>query len=449
MRFHKKVFVDLLVKMLGFGITIGVIFPFFTLLFKVDKTIALSPLFFISCILAGILVGLISFVIVKASVKKRLLNLIYRMTAVENSITQYQLDNLDLSLNSKDYEIIEESDDCFGQMAEAFNALVDSLLKTLRFQKGHRQYIEELSENLDLTNLSECAVKIMMGLSGSSAGALLIEKDGELVIEASHGIKNSADLTNNSLIFSVIKKGKREVLNFPETIALDGVLTDYRPSQLILEPVIYNSIISGVLILACTDKLQPEFLKHLDIFMKSLSVILNNSLQHERMQKLAAIDPLTGIYNRRFGLNRLKEECARSIRFDSPLGIIMLDIDKFKMVNDTYGHSAGDRIIKRIVTEIQHVLRNGDILIRYGGEEFLVILPGANKENTYRVAERIRYSVEQAVTDYGENKIKVTVSLGIDSYPETSMNEPSELIDNADKALYSAKNSGRNKSVIH
>lgn len=449
MRFSKKVFVDLLIKMLGFGVIVGLIFPFFAYIFKVEKSIAFSPQFFISCIMAGLLVGLISFFIVKTSVKKRLLNLISSIKNVESSITNFQQKDSGIELNLDNFTVYEESDDCFGHMANAFNEMVNTLVKTLQFQKGHRLYIEELSENLDLTQLCQYAISILMKLSNGTAGALLIENDGELSLESSYGIKNHELLQKNKIIYNVLKDGKRELIDFPMDISLDGVLTEYRPSQLVVEPIIYNSIITGVLILASAEKIRTDFLDQLDIFMKSFSVILNNALSHERMQKLAAIDPLTGIYNRRFGTNRLTEECARSIRFNSPLGIIMLDIDKFKMVNDTYGHSAGDRIIKRIVTETQNVLRNGDILIRYGGEEFLVILPGANKDNAFRVAERIRYAVEQAVTEYDDKQIRVTVSLGVDSYPETNMNNPIELIDNADKALYNAKNSGRNRTVIH
>jgi diguanylate cyclase (GGDEF)-like protein len=371
------------------------------------------------------------------------------MRNVESSITKYQEKDFGGELRLENFTVSEDSDDCFGHMADAFNEMVNTLVKTLQFQKGHRQYIEGLSENLDLTQLCQYAISLLLELSNANAGALLIEKDGELSLESSHGIKNYELLEKNKIVYKVLKEGKRELIDFPLDINLDGVLTEYRPSQLVVEPIIYNSIVTGILVLASAEKIRTEFLEQLDIFLKSFSVILNNALSHERMQRLAAIDPLTGIYNRRFGINRLNEECARSIRFNSPLGIIMLDIDKFKIVNDTYGHSAGDRIIKRIVTETQQVLRNGDILIRYGGEEFLVILPGANKENAHRVAERIRYAVEQTVTEYGDKQIKVTVSLGVDSYPETNMNNPIELIDNADKALYNAKNSGRNRTVIH
>ncbi|HPR73859.1 MAG TPA: GGDEF domain-containing protein [Bacteroidales bacterium] len=448
MRLNKKVFIDLLIKMLGFGTVVGIIFPFFALVFGVEKKIAYSPLFFISCILAGIFVGLISFFITKSSIKFRLLNLIKSMKRVDDSINEYREKGFSGSIDVREFTVIEESDDCFGQMADTFNELVSTLAETLHFQKGHRQYIESLSENLDLSQLSECALSALLELSGSSAGSVLIEKDGELCTTSSIGIKNPENLNANRLVLQVLRKGTREIIKFPENIILDGVLTDYKPLQIIIEPIIFNGINSGVLILASVSEIQNDFLEQLDILMKSFAVILNNSIQHERMQKLAAIDPLTGIYNRRFGMNRLTEECARSTRFNSPLGIIMFDIDKFKMVNDTYGHIAGDRIIKRIVTETQNILRNGDILIRYGGEEFLLILPGANKDNAFRVAERIRYAVEQSVTEYGENQIKVTVSLGIDAYPESSMTDPMELVKNADRALYNAKTSGRNRSII-
>ena len=449
MRFSKKVFIDLLVKMLGFGTAVGLIFPFFSLLFGVRREIALSPLFFISCIFAGIMVGLISFLISRLIIRKRLINLVEKINKVEESISLYHSEEFTGSLKVDEYKIAEDSSDCFGKMASAFNELVKTLLDTMQFQKAYKQYIEDLSENLDLEQLSDFALKILMEFSGSTAGILFVEKDGDLTVASSNGIKEATSLGKNQIVLDVLKSGKRRLIDFPEGIRLDGVLTEYLPSQLVIEPIVYNSINMGILVLASSHKIRKDFLDELDIFTKSLSVILNNALQHERMQKLAAIDPLTGIFNRRFGLNRLSEECSRAIRFKTPLGVIMFDIDKFKLVNDTYGHIAGDRIIKRMVTEAKQVLRNGDVLVRYGGEEFLVILPGANKENCHRVAERIRYAVGQSVTTYGENEIKVTVSLGVDSYPESPAQEPVELIDNADKALYTAKKSGRNKTVVN
>jgi len=448
MRFHKRVFIDLMVKMLGFGVCIGVIFPFFTLLFGVDKSIALSPLFFLACVLAGIIVGLISLLISKANIKYRLLNLISNMDKVNKMVSDFQNDTTSTELQTDEYMIYEDSSDCFGQMADSFNTLVETLMETLNSQKSHRNYLENLTQNLDLKELSDFALKNLMAYAKASAGALLVEKEGELITTSSYGISDDAGLETNNIILNVLKSGARSTLNFPEGILLDGILTDYRPSEIIVEPITYRNLNTGVLLMATATKLDVAFLEQLDIFMRSFSLILNNSLQHEQMQKLAALDPLTGVYNRRFGLNRLKEECSRSVRFNSPLGVMMLDIDKFKLVNDTYGHIAGDRVIKRIVVEIQKILRSGDILIRYGGEEFMVILPGANSDNTYKVAERVRFAISQSKAIYGESEIQVNVSIGVDSFPDSNVSEPLELIKNADTALYTAKNTGRNRTIV-
>ena len=448
MTFHKHVFVDLLIKMLGFGICIGLLFPFFCLLLGVEKQIALSFLFFIACIAAGIIVGLSCFLIIKYNMKKRLLNLIGNMDNANQCIIDFQNDEIHYEVKPDIYIEKEDSGDCFAHMADSFNTLVKTQMETLQFQKNHREYIENLNENLDLSALSEFALKNLMEYSSATAGAILIEKNGELVPTATYGIKDDVSLETNKIVLNALKNGERFYIEFPEDILLDGILTTFRPAEIIVEPIVYNNINIGVLIMAAALPLNSEFIKQLDIFVRSFSLILNNSLQHEQMQLLAALDPLTGVYNRRFGLSRLKEECSRSTRFNSSLGILMIDIDKFKLVNDTYGHIAGDRVIRGIVSVIQNILRNGDILVRYGGEEFLLILPGANNENSFKVAERIRFAISQRKIMYGDNEISVNVSIGIDSFPESNSAEPLDLIKNADSALYTAKNTGRNRSII-
>lgn len=182
MTIHKKVFVDLFIKMIGFGICIGIVFPFFALLLGVGKSIAFSPLFFLACVAAGIIVGLISFFIVKTNMKKRLLGLISNMLKVNERIISFQNDEQTEEVQTDLYMVSEYSDDCFGQMASSFNTLVKTLMETLHFQKGHRSYIENLTENLDLKELSDYALKVLMMYSNASAGALLIEKEGEQII---------------------------------------------------------------------------------------------------------------------------------------------------------------------------------------------------------------------------------------------------------------------------
>jgi diguanylate cyclase (GGDEF)-like protein len=172
-------------------------------------------------------------------------------------------------------------------------------------------------------------------------------------------------------------------------------------------------------------------------------------MEHEQLQKLAALDPLTGVLNRRFGMVRLHEEYSRSVRRGAPLAVLMFDIDHFKQVNDTYGHVVGDRVLRNISGMIRQGIREGDILLRYGGEEFMVILPGASRDDAFAIAERVRHIVRENATTYGANQICVTISVGLDSMPETSINNEQELIANADGALYQSKNAGRDRTTIH
>ena len=126
---------------------------------------------------------------------------------------------------------------------------------------------------------------------------------------------------------------------------------------------------------------------------------------------------------------------------------MMFDIDNFKKVNDTYGHLAGDRVMIKVTEAALAVLREGDVIIRYGGDEFLVILPAASKENAYDVGERLRLMVEKSFIREGDQMIQVTISAGITSYPELQVKNVLDLVKRADEALYLAKESGRNQVV--
>jgi diguanylate cyclase (GGDEF)-like protein len=127
----------------------------------------------------------------------------------------------------------------------------------------------------------------------------------------------------------------------------------------------------------------------------------------------------------------------------------MFDIDHFKSVNDTYGHTIGDKILINITRIAKMALREGDILLRYGGEEFLVIMPGAPRHDSQFVAERLCRMVEEGKTQCGNQQISVTVSVGVASFPETDVTDEKNLITFADSALYEAKDSGRNRVVVH
>ncbi len=159
-------------------------------------------------------------------------------------------------------------------------------------------------------------------------------------------------------------------------------------------------------------------------------------------------DGLTGLLNRRTIEERLKEELARTKRHKTDLSIILLDIDFFKKVNDTYGHPAGDEVLKEIGKYLSENIREEDSLGRYGGEEFLVILPQTSQQGAYDLAERIRKGIKNTTIRVQDNNkkdhnIRITLSVGVTTYKP---NQPmDDLIKKADSALYSAKESGRDQ----
>ena len=159
-------------------------------------------------------------------------------------------------------------------------------------------------------------------------------------------------------------------------------------------------------------------------------------------------DKLTGLYNRRFGMQRLQEEFGRAQRTGDPVGVLMFDLDHFKSINDSYGHLTGDRVLRAVADCARSAVRQGDVLLRYGGEEFLVVLPGAGRDDVQEVAERIRRIVGDIEESAQGNVVRVTVSLGGCSFPATSAEDPTALIAVADQALYAAKAGGRDRVVL-
>jgi diguanylate cyclase (GGDEF)-like protein len=167
----------------------------------------------------------------------------------------------------------------------------------------------------------------------------------------------------------------------------------------------------------------------------------------ETLKVQAIRDPLTGLYNRRHMEASFHREISRAQRHDVPLGVIMIDIDHFNVFNDTYGHDLGDRVLSEIGAFIQENVRDEDIACRYGGEEIIIILPGASLQNTQRRAEQLRIGIEGLAVEMYDEEHTVTASLGVAIFPEHGASIK-EVIKAADSALYKAKNNGRNRVVI-
>jgi diguanylate cyclase (GGDEF)-like protein len=168
----------------------------------------------------------------------------------------------------------------------------------------------------------------------------------------------------------------------------------------------------------------------------------------EALRDLAAHDPLTGLWNRAGLIDRLDRELARVRRGGSSLAVVIADLDHFKLVNDRYGHLAGDEVLRSAARRMQETLRPYDTAGRYGGEEFLLILPDCDRENAVRLAERVRQRIRGEPVDTDDAAIPLTVSLGVAVARPGVSSDATSLIAAADQALYRAKETGRDRVEV-
>lgn len=177
----------------------------------------------------------------------------------------------------------------------------------------------------------------------------------------------------------------------------------------------------------------------------------NRDLQrvNRRLQEVSITDELTGLYNRRHFWDRLDSEFKRAVRYGDQISCLLLDIDKFKDLNDTYGHPVGDLALKELGKILKTECRGTDIVARFGGEEFIILLGRTNPEGATQFAERLRRIVETHPfsLEEGDGEIHITLSIGVVSYPNEEIRAINDLVRLADDALYRAKNEGRNRVV--
>ncbi|NQU16815.1 MAG: GGDEF domain-containing protein [Candidatus Saganbacteria bacterium] len=181
----------------------------------------------------------------------------------------------------------------------------------------------------------------------------------------------------------------------------------------------------------------------LSYFSKDVSFFVGNIIEKETLVRLASTDELTGLYNRRFFEESIKREVSAALRYDKNLIVVMLDVDHFKNVNDTYGHKAGDMVLR----EVGNILREGrlsDTAFRFGGEEFTIIMPETDYEGAKIATERIRQVIENTRIVVDGVTIKITVSMGVAKLKDHN----DDVVKRADNALYKAKDSGRNRVVL-
>jgi diguanylate cyclase (GGDEF)-like protein/PAS domain S-box-containing protein len=210
-------------------------------------------------------------------------------------------------------------------------------------------------------------------------------------------------------------------------------------------PLAAQGEVLGILHLASNEPLTLDQRRRARVVCEQISMALANLQLRETLRNQSIRDPLTGLFNRRYAEETLPRELLRSAREGSALSVLMLDVDFFKKVNDTYGHDAGDLVLKKVAAELQSLVRGSDFVSRLGGEELMVALPGSNGENAKAKAETLREAIARLDVSHAGRPIKVTVSIGVASAGNAARAD--ELMHRADLALYRAKNEGRNRVV--
>jgi diguanylate cyclase (GGDEF)-like protein len=346
-------------------------------------------------------------------------------------------------------------------MAECDASKMEVLESQVRALKDLIEVAKAVVSTLDLDTVLQAILTSAMGFAKTPAGSVALYYDSkqELSLHAHSGLtadfikKERWTVVPGGLTDQVLKAGEIFFIEdtdktsfFKNPIALkEGI------RSLVCVPLVFQNRIMGILYL---DDFVPrqfdrENLNLLSILASFAAMAIHNATLHKRTKLMAITDSLTGLHNHRYFKQYFKQEMGRAKRYHKPFSIIMMDVDDFKSFNDSFGHSVGDDLLAILGNVIMETVRGVDVAFRYGGEEFIVLLPETRLDKAVLAAERLREAVQRGTSNKlaGPASRGVTVSVGVASYPENA-DKMDELFNIVDSLLYQAKRCGKNK-VYH
>lgn len=355
--------------------------------------------------------------------------------------------NTDTPFNAK----IPENTSAAGEISADSRMMQESDTKTPAMFKELKApsvfIVDDIPKNLQVLSsvLSEEKYNIAVATSGEQAIDMIRDVDPDIVLldimmpgvdgfDVCRQLKSCRETFSIPVIFLTAKNDTEDIVSGFKLGAVDFVSKPFNAAELKARVRTHIELKRSRDIIIEMNKRLTWEIKEKERFAAELEK--KNGI----LEKMAITDSMTGLYNHRTIIEILKKEITGARRYSQPLSILMIDIDHFKMVNDTYGHPYGDKVLIQISSIIKELLRDSDSAGRYGGEEFLVILPRADLKNAGITAERIRSKIEDL--EWDADKLRVTISGGLATLE--SQNSTS-LIKQADNCLYQAKHNGRNQ----
>ena len=332
---------------------------------------------------------------------------------------------------------------------------LDNTLQNLSLLYGIGKAMNYIS---DLKKLLQYILKQAIDIASAEKGSLMLyDLESNLlnirVLAGLEDVEYQDKVNNNEIKCRTFKPGEGiagRVFLTAQPMIVNNIREDslfiesessYVRSIACIPMVVYNDVIG---VINVTNKKNGKEFTEQDIKMlKAVADQAAVAVNKAQLWDMAVTDSLTGLYVRRYFMVKLQEEIHRAERYDKTISVIMADLDRFKDINDTYGHDVGDRALEAISQFLQKNIRDVDTVARYGGEEFVMLIPDADKDAAFSLAERLREELARIRFDH---LVQITISLGIATYP-TDGTDIDDLIKKADAAMYAAKKAGRNTSV--
>jgi diguanylate cyclase (GGDEF)-like protein len=311
-----------------------------------------------------------------------------------------------------------------------------------------------LSSKLDFKQITALILDLLKRVIPYDIGAFMTVEGAELKMAA---IKRPADARNligetfpvaGSRLCNMAVQRKRPLIG--AITSAEDILLPLRPDidvhSFMGVPVVFRDHVTGLITLynAGARAFTEEDAQVAELFASQVAIALDNSRRVELMERQAVTDELTGLYNRRAFALMGEKEVGRARRYQRPLALILFDIDHFKTVNDSHGHLIGDHVLRVLTERVTKTTRVTDIVCRYGGEEFIVLMPEAGREEALAMAERLREEISRMTVVTAGGTLSLTISLGVASLGSNSDEDLDSLIARADRAMYQAKAAGRN-----